>query len=115
MDREAKKRRRYFFMGQDLKRLFSRPNLYVAFAVSLFILLYPFRDVFAEKPRGSFIQFLAVPFATSDYTPFAAIFCVLPFSASFCEGYNTRYARFVVLRTGTKRYAYQRCVTVLLS
>lgn len=98
-----------------MKRMLRSPRLYVSIFLSLFILLRPLSEAFVEKPNGTFLQFLSVPFAASDYTPFAAIFCVLPFSGSFCEDYNSGYFKFIILRTGEKKYAYSRCILVMLS
>ena len=64
---------------------------------------------------GTLAQFLSVSFGLSDYTPFAAIFCVLPFADSFCQDYKSGYINCIVARTGVKKYLRQRTLSVSLS
>lgn len=104
-----------YFIRCDLKRMLKAPGIYLSVFLSLFILLRPLAGAFVEKANGTFLQILSVPFATSDFTPFAAIFCVLPFAGSFCEDYNSGYIKSIALRIGVKKYAQQRCLTVILS
>jgi hypothetical protein len=101
----------------EAKRLFSRPMLYVAFIVGVFLINRPLiEDVLAKTTGpGSISQFLSVPFALSDFSPFAAIFCVLPYADSFCEDYNTGYYRLTVCRSGSSKYALFRSAYVALS
>ncbi len=99
----------------DLKRMLKAPGIYLPVILSLFILLRPLAGAFTEKADGTFLQILSVPFASSDFTPFAAIFCVLPFAGSFCEDYNSGYIKAIASRIGVKKYARQRCLSVLLS
>lgn len=99
-------------VGCDLKRMLKTPGFYISLFLSLFILLRP---VFQNRINGTFLQCLSVPFGTSDFSPFAAIFCALPFSGSFCEDYNSGFIKSIVSRTGVKRYSFQRCLSVLLS
>lgn len=103
------------FFWCDLKRMFRSPGLYLAMFLSLFILLRPLAGAFTGKAEGTFVQFMATPFASSGYTPFAAIFSVIPFAASFCSDFNSGYVRAIAVRIGAKRYARQRCLTVMLS
>lgn len=100
---------------QDMKRMFARPYIYISFVVSLCILLHPFKSIFIDKPSGTFMEFMAVPFATSDYTPFAAIFCVIPFASSICEDFESGYSNVIAVRVGANKYACQRCLAVMLS
>lgn len=61
------------------------------------------------------MQFLVNVMAGSDFTPFAAIFCVLPFSESFCEDLNSGFYIEIINRIGTRRYAFNRCISVAVS
>ncbi len=99
----------------DFRRIFRSPRFYLALGISLAILLRPLEQVVRYKVGGTFLEMLSIPFALSDFMPFAAIFCVLPFADSFCEDYRSGYVRAAALRVGIKRYAWQRCLTVLLS
>ena len=101
----------------DIKRIFTRPLLYVAIVVGVIILNRPLIEalVSGSLGSGSLSQVLSVPFAMSDFTPFAAIFCSLPFSDSFCEDYNTGYIRSIVSRSGVRKYAIVRDVSVAIS
>lgn len=95
--------------------MFSEPYIYISFVLSMIILLHPFKGIWNEKTPATFMQLLSMPFGISDFPPFAAIFCVIPFAGSFCEDYNSGYINFTILRTGVSKYAFQRCTTVLLS
>ncbi len=100
---------------QDIKRMFNKKYFLIAYLISMAILLRPFGDSLFEKVPGTFMQILSTPLAMSDYTPFAAIFCVLPFADSFCEDVNSGYCSSIVVRAGIKRYAGFRCLTVMFS
>lgn len=79
----------------DFRRIFRSPRFYLALGISLAILLRPLEQVVRYKVGGTFLEMLSIPFALSDFTPFAAIFCVLPFADSFCEDYRSGYVRAV--------------------
>jgi hypothetical protein len=99
----------------DIRRMLCSPMLYASLCVGVLVLLHPLFDAFIHPANGTLMQFLSVPLGTSDFTPFAAIFCVLPFSDSFCKDYNSGYLGLIVFRTGVKKFALQRCFTVILS
>ncbi len=103
------------FMSET-KRIFSRPLLYVSFIVGVLLINRPLLEAFFEPvDSASITQILSVPLALSSFSPFAAIFCALPFADSFCEDFNSGYIRSVVSRTGVKKYALTRCLSVALS
>lgn len=101
----------------EIKRLFTRPEPYISFIIGLLILNRPLIEAMLTGAidSGSISQYLSVPFAMSDFTPFAAVFCVLPYANSFCEDYNTRFFRFIVCRSGTKKYAFSKSVITTIS
>jgi len=100
----------------EIKRMFSRPLLYVSFIVGAILINRPLLEsMFESADSGSISQILSVPFAMSSFTPFAAIFCALPFADSFCEDFNTGYVRSVISRSGLKKYALARCLSVAMS
>lgn len=95
--------------------MFLSPKIYLAFLISFFILIRPLLGAFFEYSEGTLAQFMSVPFGMSDFSPFAALFCVLPFADSFCEDFDSGFFRLMVGRTGVRRYSLQRCVSVALS
>lgn len=99
----------------DMRRLFASWRFYVSLAVGLLFLMRPFFEAYQLWGRMSPIQLLSLPFGASDFTPFAAIFCVLPFADSFCEDADSGFANGIALRVGGRRYAIQRCITVAAS
>ncbi len=99
----------------DFRRIMLSPKIYVSLLVGLIILLRPLYSAFIHSTQGTFFQFLSVPFGLSDYTPFAAIFCVLPFADSFCIDYNSGFINEIIARIGTKKYSRQRCLSVAIS
>lgn len=100
----------------EIKRMFSRPLLYVSLIVGVILINRPLLESMLEPVESASIsQILSVPFAMSSFSPFAAIFCALPFADSFCEDFNTGYIRSVISRSGLKKYALARCLSVALS
>lgn len=95
----------------DIRRAFMSYRLYVAMAVALTILLRPLIEVLQGSGEFSFVYLQQFPFGLSDYTPFAAIFCVFPFADSFCDDYTSGYVYAITLRMGPKQYARQRFVS----
>lgn len=99
----------------DLRRMLSSPKIYVSYVVALAILLRPLFNTLKYGRNLSFIYLQSLPFGLSDYSPFAAIFCVFPFADSFCEDYNSGYSNAIALRIGTKKYAWQRAISTAFS
>ena len=95
----------------DLRRAFSGYRFYIAVALALSILLRTLFDIVGFSDSLTFVYLQQFPFGLSDYTPFAVIFCVLPFADSFCEDYNTSYAHNITVRTGSKRYSLNRFIS----
>lgn len=106
---------KYHLLRVDLKRIFTDPKMYVSIIISLAILLRPLIETISDGGAGTFLTLQTLPFGLSDYSPFAAIFCVLPFADSFCEDYNSGFAAPIVQRIGVRRYALGRCASVALS
>lgn len=107
--------RRYHLLCVDFKRIFTCSKIYISIFISLAILLRPLIETISGGGAGTFLTLQTLPFGLSDYSPFAAIFCVLPFADSFCEDYNSGFAIPIVQRVGIKRYAFGRCASVALS
>lgn len=111
----ANRNQRSHFFRNDIKRMFHGIGFYLALLISILILLRPLIGAFTEKTSGTFYQFLSVPLAASDYTPFAALFCTIPYAWSFCDDYNSGYLKGITARIGAKKYSLQRCLVVMLS
>lgn len=99
----------------DMRRFFISWRFYVSLVVGLLFILRPFFEAYQVWERMSPVLLLSLPFGSSDFTPFAAIFCVLPFADSFCVDADSNFANSIVLRVGGRRYALQRCITVAIS
>lgn len=106
---------KYHLLRVDLKRVFTNPRIYISIFISLAILLRPLIETISGGGAGTFLTLQTLPFGLSDYSPFTAIFCVLPFADSFCEDYNSGIAMPIVQRIGVRRYALGRCASVALS
>lgn len=101
----------------DIRRILTKRLFFISIILGVLLILRPLLDslLFTEIGEGSISQILSVPFALSDFTPFAAIFCVLPFADSFCEDLYTNYITFVAARVGKRKYVVTRAVTVMIS
>lgn len=99
----------------DIKRMLVSPRLLAAIIIGLALFLHPLLLSSESWKSYSPMQLLALPLGISDFTPFAAVFCVLPFADSFCEDYKSGYYNQISLRTGVKKYALSRCATVAVS
>ena len=93
-------------MINEIKRIFCNPLIYASIVVGLIVINRPLIEVLwsGVVESGSISQFLSIPLATSDFTPFAAVFCALPFAASFCDDYNSGNYLYIISRSGTKKY-----------
>lgn len=107
--------RRTHLLKSDFIRLTHRWQFYAAFLAGLVLILHPLTDYWPYRAGYSAMQLLSGPLAASDFTPFAAIFCVLPFGESFCEDLNSGYISSITQRTGVKQYAWKRCLSTAIS
>lgn len=102
-------------LQSDMVRIFHNWRIYVAICAGLLLILHPLVKIWEYRNGFSPMQLLSAPLGSSDFTPFAAIFCVLPFAESFCEDQNSGYIYCIVERIGLKKYARKRCMSVALS
>lgn len=104
-------------MINEIKRIFCNPLIYASIVVGLIVINRPLIEVLwsGVVESGSISQFLSIPLATSDFTPFAAVFCALPFAASFCDDYNSGNYLYIISRSGTKKYVAIKSLSVALS
>ncbi len=102
-------------LKEDMRRIITGKRTYFVVMAGLLLILRPLFDIWGSWTLYSPMELLALPLAISDFTPFAVVFCVLPFAESFCEEYNSGYYHYITIRTGPKRYAAQRCISSALS
>lgn len=96
---------------------------------SLFpLLLFPVMIIFAVLLRCMYVNHLfemagvmdrltmiTYPSALSGFTPFAAIFPLIPYATSFVDDVQSGYIKSILMRTGMKRYAKMRIMSVAVS
>jgi len=102
-------------VGCDFKRMFHSWQIYVSIIAGLFMLLRPLMELYGTWKEYTPMTLLSMPLAVSDFTPFAAVFCVLPFADSFCEDFSSHYLCGILQRVGVRRYAILRCISVAIS
>lgn len=108
------KKKNYMFRC-DLARIFRSWRIYIAAFAGLLLMTRPVILELKYRAGYSPMQLLVNAVAGSDFTPFAVIFCVLPFAESFCEDLNSGYLNAVICRIGIRRYALKRCASVAVS
>ncbi len=99
----------------DLRRMACSLKCYAAWFIGFFVLVRPLIDIWGTWQYYTPMELLSLPLGSSDFSPYAAIFCVLPFADSFCDDYISGYGRFITLRCGKKKYSVCRCFSVALS
>lgn len=99
----------------ECRRLFGSTKLYISLFIGTILFLHPLVSNYVSWQFFTPIELLSFPLATSDFTPFASVFCVLPYVDSFCEEYNSGYYRFIIHRMGANRYAAIKCSVVAFS
>ena len=99
----------------DFRRIIISSRFWVAFVIAMFILLRPLYGTFGAEETASFLNLMTAPFGVSDFSPFAAVFAVIPFADSFCVDYLSGYINSTVTRIGVRRYSRQKCFTTALS
>ena len=104
-------------IGTKLKKALLNPWLYASSGIVLYIMLKAAWIYIMEPGTASIdvLSFIINPMAFSGLTPFAAFFCVIPFSSSFCDEYQCGFIRMVLLRSGRHRFAAGTIVSVALS
>ena len=99
----------------EYKKLTGSIKLYISLFIGVILFLHPLFANYTNWAVFTPVELLSFPLATSDFTPFAAVFCVLPYADSFCEEYNSGYYRFIFHRVGANRYAAIKCFVVAIS
>lgn len=99
----------------ELKSLFTSIKLYISIIIGAALFLHPLFSYTKSWSLLSPVELLSYPLATSDFTPFAALFCVLPYADSFCNDYNSGYYRFILYRISATKYAIMKCSIAAIS
>lgn len=102
------------FFLQDLKRSFLNRGFLSGLIIVTWILVSAAFHVPLNRSRSSYFIMIEV-FAASGFTPFAAIFPGLAYSAVFCEEYSSGYLKMIYSRMLPRKFAFTRIVTVALS
>lgn len=99
----------------EFKSLFTSIKLYISIVIGVTLFLHPLFSYAKSWSLLSPVELLSYPLATSDFTPFAALFCVLPYADSFCEDYNSGFYRFILYRISSTKYAIMKCSIAAIS
>ncbi len=99
----------------DVRRVLRSWRIWASIIMSLAILLRPLMEICSTWHMYSPSELLSVPLGSSDYSPYAAFFCVIPFADSFCEDILSGYGYFIIARTHRIRYIRCRILTVACS
>lgn len=98
----------------DIKRAFRSYKLYLAIATGMVVFMHPIFSHYHSWAYYSPMQLLSLPLGISDFSPFAVIFCTVPFSESFCEDYISGYGYSIASRIGIFNYSIKRTLTVAI-
>lgn len=101
--------------ANELKRLFRSYRIYLSLVIGLSLMLHAFFEAYQSWSTYSPMMLLSIPLGLSDFTPFAAVFCVFPFADSFCEDYNNGMIYNTVSRIGIRKYTIIRGLSVAIS
>lgn len=99
----------------DFKRILSSWQFYVSIIGGLILFLHPVLFSSYAWSNSSPLELFSIAMGISDFTPFAVIFAVLPYAASFSVDYRTKHANSIVARIGFRKYICSRWASVSLS
>lgn len=101
----------------DIRSFLRSSRIWAAFIVGSLFFMRPLYDVWRSGANTLYspMMLLSLPLAISDFTPFAPIFCAIPYATSFSDDYKSGYLRSIVIRIGAKRYSWVRTATVAFS
>ena len=106
-------------ISTDIRDMFRSPALYVCIAVTVYVLLLSIKEYLftglATEVNFSALELITDMFASSGFTPFAVVICLLPYSTIFCDEYRSSAARYAIMRTSRCAYAVGKIVSVCLS
>ena len=103
------------FMLNEVKRMVCSWRLPFAVLAGLLLMLHALFDIYGTWDHYSAMVLLSFPLSLSDFTPFAALFCVIPYSDSYAEDFSNEVAFHISVRMGPRKYAFVRCICVSLA
>ena len=99
----------------DFRRILTSWQFYFSLIGGLVLVLHPVllssRVWFFSSP----LELFSISMGISDFTPFAVIFAVLPYGASFCVECRSKYANSIVSKIGFRKYMFNRWISVAFS
>ncbi|MCI9305311.1 MAG: hypothetical protein HFI28_02365 [Lachnospiraceae bacterium] len=103
------------FFWKDIKRSFLNVGFFAGMTgVAALLLTAAVTGTPPERTRSSYYILYNV-FGASGFGPFAAVFPVLAYAASFCEEYQSGYYRMIFSRMSPVRFGRVRICSVALS
>lgn len=102
------------FFLQDLKRSFLNKGFFAGLLAVTWILVSGAFHAPLNRTRSSYFIMIDI-FATSGFSPFAAIFPGLAYASAFCEEYTSGYLKMIYSRMSAEKFAIIRMITVALS
>jgi len=109
-------RRKGILLVDLLRAFLSYKMLLAILGVFLFCLISIYQYVQVHLlEQASSVYFLNLLMGLSMFKKVLAILAAVPFVVSFCNDWNTQYIRFVVFRSGLKRYAWSKITVCFLS
>jgi len=101
----------------DMKKALSPLRFLVPVLFIFFVLLRSMfqNHVFSVSIKMDWLTMLTYPSAVSGFTPFAAIFPLIPYAASFIDDLQSGYVKGIVTRTGIRKYSKMRILSAAFS
>lgn len=103
------------FIRQDIKRAICNKGFLIGVILPTIIFCNAIVKNTNFGVSVSTYEIISNAMALSGFTPFAAVFPVLAYSAAFCEEHNSGYLKMILTRTGWKKYGVTRMAAVGLS
>lgn len=102
-------------MFKEMKRALK--NKYMAGAVLAVVLILgrAYIEFCPGMKKSNMLYIITLPMALSGFTPFAAVFPVIPFAMSFVEEYNSGYIHFAMVRQTRNKYILSKIVATAIS
>jgi ABC-type transport system involved in multi-copper enzyme maturation permease subunit len=102
-------------MSVELKRALWNPSMALGILLVVAILGRTYIEFWPGIGKADALYIITFPMALSGFTPFAAVFPMLPYSLSFVEEYNSGYLRLAMVRQSRISYLWKKMISVLLS
>lgn len=96
----------------EIRQILFSIRFWCAALIGLLLMLRPLFAIYANGINNLYspMMMLSIPLALSDFTPFAPIFSILPYATRFCDEYQSKYMRPILIRIGEKKYCMLRII-----